>query len=37
LQTRVLDGLRDEEIATACRVLSHLRMAIETRRNKSRN
>ena len=37
LQARVLDGLRDEEIATACHVLSHLRMAIETRRNKFRD
>ena len=37
LQERVLDGLSDEEIATACHVLSHLRMAIETRRNKVRD
>jgi DNA-binding MarR family transcriptional regulator len=37
LQTRLLDGLRDEEIATACRVLSSLRMAIETQRHKSRD
>ena len=36
LQTEVLDGLRDEEIATACHVLSSVRMAIETQRNKSR-
>ena len=37
LQTRVLDGLRDEEIATACHVLSSLRTAIETQRHKSRD
>ena len=37
LQARVLDGLRDEEIATACHVLSSLRMAIETQRHKSRD
>lgn len=36
LQTEVLEGLRDEEIATACHVLSSVRMAIEKQRNKSR-
>ncbi len=34
LQTRVLDGLTEEELATACHVLSGLRMAIETQRHK---
>ena len=37
LQTRVLDGVRNEEIVTACHVLSSLRMAVETRRRKSRD
>ena len=37
LQARVLDGLRDEEIATACRVLRSLRTAIETQRNNFRD
>jgi DNA-binding MarR family transcriptional regulator len=37
LQTRVLDGLSDEEIATACHVLGSLRMAIETQPGKSRD
>ena len=36
LQTEVLEGLRDEEIATACHVLSSVRMAIEKQRNKTR-
>lgn len=36
LQTKVLDGLRDEEIAIACRVLGTVRMAIEARRARSR-
>ena len=35
LQTELLDGLKDKEIATACQALGTLRMAIETRRNKS--
>jgi len=35
LQARVLGGLREEEIATACHVLSSLRMAIETERHES--
>ena len=35
LQSRVLHGLTDEEVATACYVLSSLRMAIETQRHKS--
>jgi DNA-binding MarR family transcriptional regulator len=35
LQARVLDGLTDEEIATASRVLSRLRAAIETQRRNS--
>jgi DNA-binding MarR family transcriptional regulator len=34
LQTRVLDGVRDGEIVTACHVLSSLRTAIETQRRK---
>jgi DNA-binding MarR family transcriptional regulator len=37
LQSRVLDGLRDEEIANACRVLRSLRTAIETQRHDSGN
>ena len=37
LQTRVLDGLMDEEIDTACYVLSRLRMAIETQRHESKD
>jgi DNA-binding MarR family transcriptional regulator len=36
LQTELLDGLSGEEIETASRVLSSVRMAIETQRNKSR-
>ena len=36
LQTRVLGGLRDEEIATASRVLGSLRKAIEKQRDRSR-
>jgi hypothetical protein len=31
----VLDGLTDEEIATACRVLASLRSAIGTQRRNS--
>jgi MarR family transcriptional regulator for hemolysin len=37
LQERVLDGLKDEEIAAACRVLRSLRTAIETQRNNFKN
>jgi len=37
LQARVLDGLRDEEVAAACHVLRSLRMAIETKRHGSRD
>jgi DNA-binding MarR family transcriptional regulator len=32
LQTRVLEGLEDEEIVTACHVLSRLRAAVEAQR-----
>ncbi len=35
LQARVLDGLTDEEIATACHVLGSLRTAIGTQRHNS--
>ena len=35
MQARVLEGLRDDEIDTACRVLGSLRAAIETRRHRS--
>lgn len=37
LQTRVLDGLRDEEVAAACHVLHSLRTAIETEPHGSRD
>jgi DNA-binding MarR family transcriptional regulator len=37
LQTRMLEGLRDEEIDTASHVLGSLRMAIETQRHKARD
>ena len=36
LQARVLDGLRDDEIATTCHVLGRLRMAIDTQRHRPR-
>ena len=36
LQSRVLHGLTNEEVATACHVLRSLRMAIETQRHESR-
>jgi DNA-binding MarR family transcriptional regulator len=37
LQRRLLEGLRDEEIATACHVLGSLRRALETQRHRPRD